>query len=127
MKYFANIGGRCESFSINGEPQAGCKNVVFNIAYKTDRVTFIFFLGRDHGFAFSGGKDEQPTPDVYRLTVSNVNVEQKQIAAEGACELRGDIAAGAVLNCEATTTVEPRTTYKVSFKSQGKPEVARFN
>jgi hypothetical protein len=125
LKYFAEIPGKCETLSVGSARLSGCKNVVFNMAYKSNRVSFFFFSENNRIIVFSGGRDEQPRPDSYRLTLTNVNDTQKQIEATGFCEINGDIMKGARIVCKATPSDPAQPTYEAAFVTEGKPTVHR--
>lgn len=123
LKYLAAISGHCESLAMNGEAVGECKDVTFQFVYKTSRTSFAFFPAPDQIAAFSGGVLQRTAPDVQRLDLTNINVNLHQIAAEGFCEIRGDLDVEADISCEARTQGESPANYRAAFKSKGKPDV----
>jgi hypothetical protein len=123
LKYIAAISGHCESLAMNGEAVGECKDVTFQFVYKTNRTSFAFFPARDQIVAFSGGVIQRTAPDLQRLKLTNMNVNLHQIAAEGFCEVRGDLDVEADISCEARTQGEAPVSYRAIFKSKGKPDI----
>jgi hypothetical protein len=125
-KYFAEIPGHCISLEVGGKSLGQCKDVVFNFLYKTKRGSFFFFTEKGNILAFSSGKDEQPSLEEYRSEVDSINLDQRHVAAQGSCDVRGDIrAANTDIVCEAVTSETPAVRYRAVFKTSGKLTVHR--